>query len=141
MDTQESHEQETQATEQWEDVDLTERPRWPKVIGIISILYGAFGLTCGGIGSAFAIVMPSLIESQLNGDPVPDGMIMHGADYLLLAVGLFLAGLLIFAGIAAVSYRPLTRMLHLMYAGCSLPITVLSYLNQTAKQESMQEWA
>jgi len=146
MDMQEPNEQVAEqvadhATEQWEEAELLVRPKWPKVIGIISIIWGALGLTCGGIGSAFAVVMPSLLESQLDGDPVPQGMLMHGPDYLLLAIGLSLTALLIFAGITAVSYRPLTRPLHLIYAGCSLPITVLNYLNQTAKQASIQDWA
>ena len=81
------------------------------------------------------------MEGSLNGDPMPDGMVFHAQDYAIAGVSLLLAVLLIFAGIAAVSYRPLTRVLHLVYAGVSLPLTVLSYLNQTAKQASLQEWA
>ncbi len=126
---------------QWEPADLLERPKWPKVIGVLSILYAAFGLTCGSIGIAFASFTPSLIEGQLDGDPVPDGMVMHSLDYLYAGVAISLAALLLVAGITAVTHRPMTRMLHLVYAGCSIPLTVLSYLNQTAKQASIQEWA
>tara|TARA_R110002073_G_scaffold1715_3_gene12456 strand:+ start:206313 stop:206945 length:633 start_codon:yes stop_codon:yes gene_type:complete len=126
---------------QWEPADLLDRPKWPKVVGVISILFASFGLTCGSVITVVGVIMPSLVEGGLDGDPVPDGMVMHGIDYFYAGFGLALAALLLIAGITAVTYRPLTRVLHLIYAACTIPLTILNYLNQTAKQASIFEWA
>ena len=135
------HEQDTAVVDEWESLEISVRPRWPKVIGIISIVWGSLGLVCGGVGTAWAVVAPSFMEQALDGDPMPDGMKMHAADYGIMGLSLGLALLLLFAGIAAVSYRPVTRMMHLTYGLASFPVVIWSYLNNNAKQASLQEWA
>lgn len=127
----------------WEQVDGLERPKWPKVVGIISIILASLGLVCGGLGTVWGIVAPGFIETALGEDgiPVPDGMKMHLTDYVIVIVGMGLSVVLLLAGIAAVSYRPTTRVMHLIYGGASIPMTVWSYLNQSAKQANIADWA
>jgi hypothetical protein len=128
-------------TEHWEPVDLQERPKWPKVIGIISIVFGALGLTCGGIGLVAAPLSAGLMENALEGDPLPYGMEFTGVDYAIGGVGLVMSVVLLIAGITAVTRRPLTRSLHLIYGACGIPLNVWSMLNQMGKQELNQQWA
>lgn len=135
------HPETSTAVDQWESVEVIERPAWPKVIGIISIVWGGLGLCYRGLVTGYMAVAPSLIESQLNGDPVPDAMRMGIADWLIALVSLGLALLLIFGGITAVSYRPLTRVLHLLYGALSIPLAAVRYINNSAKQDKMMEWA
>ena len=142
MDEQYTSEGETGATEQWEPDELMNpRPKWPKVIGVISILFGTLGLTCGGIGLAWAGIAPGFLEQALEGDPFPDGMKMHAVDYAIGGLGLLLALLLLVAGITCVTHRPITRVMHIAYGCCGFPLSIWSYLNQMAKQEALQQWA
>ena len=133
----------TDATEQWEPDELMNpRPKWPEVIGIISIVLAGLGLTCGGIGIIWqGFVAPGFMEQALDGDPFPDAMRLNGVDYTIGGAGLVLSLVLLFAGIACVTHRPVARIMHLVYAGCSIPLNIGSYLNQMAKAESMQQWA
>lgn len=136
-------EHETNATEQWEPDELMNpRPKWPKVIGIISIVLAGLGLTCGGIGIIWqGFVAPGFMEQALEGDPFPDALRLNGVDYAIGGLGFLLGFVLLFAGIACVTYRPSTRMMHLVYALCSIPLNIGSYLNQLGKQEDLQQWA
>lgn len=133
---------ETNATEQWEPDELMNpRPKWPKVIGVISIVIAAFGLTCGGVTLAVAPFAGSLIEPMLDGDPMPDGLKMLALDYAIGGGRLLFAILLLIAGIACVTHRPITRSLHLFYGLCMIPLNIGNYFNGIAKLESLKEWA
>jgi len=139
---QQHDDQHTDATEHWEpDEMMISRPKWPKVIGIISIVLGALGLTCGGIGLALAPMSAKLMETTLEGDPLPYGMQVTGIDFLIGGIGLILSGVLLFAGITGVTRRPVTRPLHLTYAICAIPMNIWGILNQMAKQEQNVQWA
>ncbi len=135
-------EQETTPVEQWESVEIQMRPRWPKVIGIISIVWGSFGLICGGVGLIALPFSSKLIGMALEGnEPVPYGMVAGASDYAIAAIGFGLALLLLFAGIACVSYRPATRKMHLGYALLAIPLVVWQYLNQMHKNDLNIKWA
>lgn len=142
-DYDEVHEMEqTAPTEQWEPADLLDRPRWPKVIGIISIVWGALGLVCGGLGMLVLPFSPKLMGLALeNGEPTPYGNVPTVTDYSIGAIGLGLAVLLLLAGIACVSYRPVTRAMHLIYGLISIPLVAWSYLNQQHKLGLNLQWA
>lgn len=132
---------ESTAVDQWESIEVINRPRWPKVVGVFSIVWGGLGLCCLGLGTAWTAILPSMVESQLNGDPMPSGFQMQIADWLIALVSFGLSLLLIFAGISALSYRPVTRLMHLVYGMVSIPLVVWSYIHNTAKQESIRIWA
>lgn len=109
---------ETEVSEHWEQADQLTRPKWPKVIGILSIVWGSLGLFCGGVGMAMLPFSAKLSGMALkNGEPTPYGSIPTITDYTITGIGFGLALLLLFAGIACVSYRPTTRVMHLVYAG------------------------
>ena len=127
--------------EQWESVGIHELPKWPKVIGIISICWGALSLTCTGLMSVWAFLVPKLIDDRaLEGAPMPEAFTLNTTDWMVIGISLSLIIVLIFAGITCVGRRPITRVLHLVYAGVSVPLTVWSYINQTAKQATLAEW-
>lgn len=44
-------------------------------------------------------------------------------------------------GIACVSYRPVTRVMHLLYAAVLIPVVVWGYMNQTHKADLNAQWA
>jgi len=132
---------ETGPTEQWDDIATIDRPKWPKVIGIISIVLGGLGLVCGGLGLVMMPLAPSLMKGALEGDPVPYGMVPTATDFIIAGVGVLLSVLLVFAGITAVSHRPATRVLHIAYALLSIPMSIWSYLNQLEKAELNAQWA
>jgi len=135
-------EEQTQATEQWEPDELMNpRPKWPKVIGVISIVLGALGLTCGGLGMVMVPFSSKMLEPMLEGDPVPYGMQFTGLDIVVGLLGLLLSLLLLFAGITATTRRPITRPLHLTFAICSIPLNIWSALNQINKQALNEQWA
>ncbi|MCA9276714.1 MAG: hypothetical protein KDA29_11860 [Phycisphaerales bacterium] len=130
------------AVDQWEAIDVVQRPKWPKVIGIISIIWGSLGLVCGGLGMAMLPLSPSFIKGAMtNGEPIPYGMVPSVTDYIIGGIGFLLALLLLFAGIACVSYRPVTRMMHLLYGVTSIPVVVWSYMNQLHKADLNGQWA
>ena len=135
-------ENESNATEQWEPDELMNpRPKWPKAVGVLSIILGSFGLTCGGFGLAMAPLAGKFVKNALEGDPVPYGMQVHAIDFALGGVGLLLSILLLMAGIAAVTRRPITRPLHLTYASCAIPLNIWGALNQMGKQALNEQWA
>lgn len=136
------NEHETSPVEQWETIEIQTRPRWPKVIGIISIVWGSLGLVCGGLGLIALPFSSKFVGMALkDGEPVPYGMVPSGSDYAIATIGLGMTLLLLFAGIACVSYRPITRMMHIAYAMLGIPLVVWQYLNQLHKQELNAQWA
>ena len=134
-------EQETVEVEQWEEPgDGVKKPKWPLVIGIISIAWGSIGLLCGGLITVWRAVMPGMVEQALEGDPLPDAMVMDASDWIIAVGSLGLALLILFAGIACVTRRPITRVMHLLYAILTIPLVVWSYMISTADQEQLKQW-
>lgn len=124
-----------------QDAEFLPPPLWPKVLGIISIILGAFGFVCGGLGLFMAPVMGGLVGGQLNGAPLPDAWKVGPADIAIGVVGLVLSGVLLFAGILLVGRSPKSRVLHLLYAVPAIPLNVVSYIHQMNKQASLEQWA
>ncbi|HCT43731.1 MAG: hypothetical protein CMJ35_14300 [Phycisphaerae bacterium] len=140
--SEQEFEQETVEVEQWETAEVVLRPRWPKVIGIISIVWASIGLACGGIGLLFLPFASSLMSMGLQeGEPVPYGLVSKPADYAIAGLGFLFALLLLFAGIACVSHRPVTRVMHLVYGLAAIPMSLWSYMNQMHKNELNAQWA
>lgn len=141
MSEYEHDSQEVSAVEQWETVEIQVRPRWPKVIGIISIVWGSLGLVCGGLGLVMLPFLPKLMSGAVGDDPVPYGYVASAADYAAGVIGFGLALLLLFAGIACVSHRPVTRLMHLVYGIVSIPIVVWSFMNHQHQIQQNIDWA
>ncbi len=124
-----------------DEFDLNEAPRWPKVVGIISVVWGGIGLTCGGCGMGTPAIMGFLMGSQLNGAPLPPLWTFGPLDYVLGVLGIVMAIVLVVAGVQTILRRRLGRALHLVYAVVVLPMIVVSALNGFSKQSAMAQWA
>lgn len=116
-------------------------PKWPKVIGIISLCLGGLGLVCGGLGLFMSPVFANMVKPQLNGAPIPPHMVMGPIDYAVGAVGLVLTGFLIAGGIALVGRRPVGRVLHLLYAVPAMPLNIYNMIHTLDKQQAAMQWA
>lgn len=133
--------EESASVDEWESIQVVNRPKWPVVIGIISLVWGGFWLLCGGLGLAFLPLSAGFMEQALEGDPLPYGMVATSTDYIIGVAGLIGSLILLFAGIMAISRRPLTRPLHLLYGIMAIPLSLWSYMNQMSKAELNAEWA
>jgi len=116
-------------------------PAWPKWIGGLAIAFGAFFFTCGGLGAAFAPFQSKLMERMLDGAPMPDGLVFHTVDWILLGVGIVTSLILLFGGIFCVMRSPSSRLMILVWAITSIPLSLYNYTRQMDKQESIQQWA
>lgn len=101
---------------------LAEPPKWPKVIGIISIVLGALGFTCIGLQTASIFFQEQLMGLAAQGTNAPPPPTMEPTPALIGAsvLGILLNVLLIAAGIATLARSPKGRTLHLVYAVVSI---------------------
>ena len=100
---------------------------WPIAIGVVSIVFGSMGLLNTGCGSAFMLMLPMLppeIQEQA-------GQQASGPVYVLQigqqCAGFILAGLLLFAGIAACRRKPSMRGLHLGWSGLKIAMALIVF--------------
>jgi hypothetical protein len=121
------------------DAEAHELPGWPKVVGIISIVWGGIGITCIGCGVAGALFAPSLIPRDQAAQMPPP--MMSPLQYLQMLLGVVMAILLIFAGVLTLRRNISGRYLHLAYAALSLPLFALSIWAGLQQQAAMDQWA
>lgn len=99
------------------DVELfAPLPVWPKVVGILSIVWGSLGLVCGGLGSLLTPLMSSWMTKAAQGYPLPPTMAFGPVEFVFAAARALVGGLLLLAGIMLVSRNATARPLHLFYA-------------------------
>lgn len=114
-----------------ENVGLAGTPQWPKVVGIISIVWSSFGLICNGcntLGGAVGRAMVGALPPESRG-PLEDQLKTITPFLMVVYVLLLLlAGLLLAAGISTLRRRPLGRGLHLAYGGAGVVIGVLRFI-------------
>lgn len=123
---------------EWDDSLPSTRPGWPKVVGIISIVWGSLWILCGGCGTAFQIWGASLMppDPAASTPPPSVGPLQVVSALIGIAIDVFL----IVAGVMTVSRKPLGRQLHLIYAAIALPVFVLGMYAQMQQQALMQQW-
>lgn len=96
--------------------DWVEPPKWPTVVGTISIVLASLGLLfglCGGVG--IAMLNSSMMKGP-DGKGIPDVMKPTGAMLALMAVGTLMSIVMLVAGIQCVRRQYSTRLLHLINA-------------------------
>lgn len=121
---------------------IVEVPTWPKVVGIISIVFASLGLVCGtcGIGMlAFMRPMLKMAEEQMG--PAPSVMFPGPAVVGIGVLSVAVTVLLLVAGIATLKRRASGRMLHVVYAGISLVVALISTLLNWQYQSGVLAWA
>lgn len=124
----------------FEDPMLAEPPVWPKVIGILSIVFASMGLTCGGCG-VVGLVLLMASGAQLSDDPLPPPMQPDVTDWALMGLSMLMSVLLLVAGIVTVMRRPAGRALHLLYAVLDLPLVIASTAMSIQQMNEMAQWA
>ena len=122
----------------------TPPPSWPKVVGIISIVFGALGLTCNAFTIvAGAVFMPmgaeAMMETLGTSEP-PPSMVMQPLDWVAVTVGLAVAALLLIAGILTASRSASGRTLHIGYGFVGILTTALGMFLQYTKFQTTSRW-
>ncbi len=129
-------------TEYADELGLIEPPGWPKVVGIVSIVWASLGLLCSVCGVASLAMMPQMLkgaEQQLG--PMPDVMKPDPAQMIMAVVGMIGPVLLLIAGILTLSRKPAGRTLHLVYAGVSLVLGMIGGGLAVRHQLAVEAWA
>ncbi len=136
------HDHLSEPTESY-DNDLFEGPppAWPKWIGGLAIAWGALMLTCTGIGAVMMPMQSKFMKPMIEGAPMPDALIPTPLDWGFIAIGFVMTLLLLFGGIFCVSRNPVSRVMILIWAIPSIPMSLFNYTIQMGKQESLREWA
>ena len=107
------------------DYDPEDRPSWPKVVGIISIVWGGLGMTC----ACWDVVSP--FTSEQAAKQATTGTIA------LSAVGMAWGVLLIASGILCLQRAYAARWAHLVYAIGSLLLSVAGIIIFQNGKEAM----
>lgn len=117
-------------------LEPAELPRWPAVIGGISIGWAAFGLGCAGCGvlSLALGLQPGAGTDQAPPPTMTPPMMVHMGVSSLNTV------LLLIAGIMTCTRRPVGRALHLAYGGVAIPLLVVGVILQLQSQSAMMQW-
>lgn len=115
-------------------IELAEPPKWPSVVGGVSVGWAALGLGCTGCGALSLVMGLQPPSDQAPPTTMTPPMIAH------MAVGTLNGVLLLIAGIVTCMRRPAGRSLHLTYAGISIPLLIIGIFLQLQAQAAMQQW-
>src|SRR3954464_12580541 len=99
-------------------------PGWPKVVGIISIVWGALGVTCLGCFFGMSQFLPALMGKP--DEPLPPTLKPDPLQMGVYILGAIMALVLLIAGVLTVKRRPVGKWLHLAYAAVSLLVLPVS---------------
>lgn len=124
-------------------VMMSEPPGWPKVVGILCIVWGGFWLLCGGCGLA-ALPMQEWGMAQ-NPEmkkllPIPEALKPGMMQMGLMAFGMLLDVLVIAAGIATIKRSASARAMCLGYAGLAFVVSVAAMGAAIYQTGLAQEW-
>ena len=132
--------QSTEPQGQYEEV-YVEVPQWPKVVGILSIVWGSLGTCCGGLGAGYFAFMPQILkaaEEQMG--PAPKELIPSPPMIASMMFGVLVTIVLIVAGILTVRRSIAGRMAHLFYAVLSIAGTAAYTFFALQYQHAMADW-
>lgn len=118
-----------------------EPPRWPTVVGAISIVWASLNILCGGCGVLSPLLMSTFLEAaERDYGPMPDVMKPGALQIGLYAVGLVWAFVLLAAGIALTLRKPVARPLHLVYGAVSVLLSIVGIVIGVMAQIELSEW-
>lgn len=119
---------------------LAEAPGWPKVVGIISIVWSSLGMFCGvcAIGGGYFAVsmMPAEQRSQFPPNMLPSGLML-----VVAALSMLSGVLLIVAGVVTLRRNPLGGKLHIAYAVLAILLSAANIYLQIGQQADLAQWA
>ena len=120
---------------------FVEPPKWPKVVGILSIVFGGISVFCGGLGLASLSFGASMAQGQIGSDPLPPNMVLSPIEMAGQGLGMLVTIVLIVAGVMLVTRKPAAKAAHLVYAVLMLPAAVLGVWIQTQEKAAMDQYA
>jgi hypothetical protein len=115
-------------------------PSWPKVVGIVSIVWGSLGIMCNGCGVASMLVMPGLMAQAVPNEPMPPQFQPSGLAIAASGLSVVVSAVLILAGILVMRRREVGRWLHLGYAGAALVLTIVGVAIQLQMFAAMEQF-
>lgn len=121
------------------EMDGDKPPAWPKVIGIISIVFGSLGIICGGLGIGWQLLAGTIMANVPGGAPPA----LTNPDPINLAVGglgIVWAIVQIVAGSMTAARKPSGRMAHLVWAGVALVLGAVGIYLQVKMNASVAQW-
>lgn len=123
--------------------ELSDRPppAWPKVVGILSIIFGLVAILFGAGMTAMIPVFGNLIEPQLEGDPLPPNMVLTPTLIAVAVFGVLCNLLLVVAGFMTVARKPAGRTMHLVYAVLLMLATFATSFYQVRILKATEQWA
>ncbi|GJQ30944.1 MAG: hypothetical protein HBSAPP03_28280 [Phycisphaerae bacterium] len=123
------------------DLELPPAPvKWPKTVGVISIVWAGLGLVCGGCLPVVGIAAMSMIPPEMKAE-FPPNMAGTPALWGLGVIGLLNALLLLIAGIITIRRNPIGGPVHLVYACLAVVLFAGSMFLQFQNQEALARWA
>ncbi|XVJ60241.1 MAG: hypothetical protein HEQ23_12935 [Tepidisphaera sp.] len=118
-----------------------EVPQWPKIVGILSIIWGSLGTCCGGMGTVYFMFMPQILkaaEQQMG--PAPKELVPSPPMIGMLAFGVVVTIILIIAGALTIKRSSAGRLAHLVYAVLSIAGTAAYTYFAIQYQNNLQAW-
>ncbi|MEZ6210492.1 MAG: hypothetical protein R3B46_04495 [Phycisphaerales bacterium] len=120
-----------------------ELPKWPKVVGITSIVLAGIGLGCGGCGIAMLLggteFFLKMAEQQMG--PAPSVMLPTLQQKVQGSIGFLWAVLLLIAGIQTLRRQYSGRLLHLAYGIGTIPLFIWGMKIQFDAMAAINQWA
>ncbi len=120
---------------------FAEPPKWPKVVGVLSITFGSIAVLCGALMTASIPFFGSMMEPMLEGDPLPPTMQVTAIDWASTGCSMLANILLIVGGVSLVTLKPAARGIHLLYAVLLIVAIVLYMVSAMGKIEDLRVWA
>ncbi|MBL9000226.1 MAG: hypothetical protein JNK25_03720 [Phycisphaerae bacterium] len=117
-----------------------EPPQWPKVVGIISIVWAGIALTCIPCGMIGPFVYPAILPPEMMEGGLPPNMQVSPIMLGMNAAGLLLSLLLLTAGVMTIKRAAAGRTLHLAYAWLQVPAVIFSFWFVTKMAADVRTW-
>lgn len=121
------------------DEDFGRVPKWPKVVGIISIIVGTIMLGCVGCGFA-SPSLQGMGAAQMKGGMPPAMLSLSLGGYITLLAGAAIDLLLIVGGIMLIVRQYAARAMHLVYGVLALINWAYAMYVQLDISEQAKEW-
>ena len=113
---------------------------WPKVIGILSIVWGGLGLTCLACGIGGILIGPAMMPPEMREGPLPPSMRIAPWQAGMFAFGFILAILLIVAGVQTMRRNMAGRSLHMLWAAVSILLTLTNIYFGWRQVIEVEQW-
>lgn len=125
-----------------DEAAFEEAPAWPKVVGTISVVWAAIGLTCAGcgvLGSVAPMVTPGMEAAFPDGFPptLRNPPLIIWASH---ASGIVLAAYLCICGITLLLRKPIARAMFLVYGSVAILTALFGVYAGWVVQSEIAEW-